>query len=468
MNGDELNPDTERSLRLVLADRAAAVRVPPGMAESVVRRRRVHQRGLVVTTAAVAATAVALGVPVAVQAGRHPTTRAAGTPGSGTSTRGSLAGDTALLAEAVAKAQAGWTKDDRENPQDPRQPISGVPDFASAAFAEQVDGYVAVLVVGGKRDSSVVFSRWETRGPGQPLVDRADIAILGPTADGTDAREGIRHAPPAQFAETIQIAGRDFGAVLFPPGTTATVSRHTLLAADCTVPGQADRVPLVDGAGLFAVAADDSPILELTDPDGQSLLRRAVRDVGSTGSIDTDPRWGPAVAAMPGTISALGRAEVRSAVEHTRLPVGEQSTQVIGLWGGAPTAGYLAAMVGSRYPSGAVSVIGLAGSETDASHFGGDMIDGCVPAGGLDRRILTMPVPTGGGDALFVVVPRAATRAEAVRADGAVVQVALIASGGFVPDAGSITRVRAYDAAGGTIDDRAPGSGLVTLPVHPH
>src|SRR5829696_241098 len=195
------------ALRATIADRVAGLGPPAGDVYEQVRRRHRRSRRRTVAVAAAVTALAAGGLPLAVSrldtasppaATPSPTatSTAAATPAR-PGTRGSLAGDRALIEEAVRLLIAG-EGGDRIDPNTVRVP-----------YAEQHDGDRVVVAVGTDTSRGVVHSMVATSAPGEPL--RANGGSSGTPQPGLDARLGQQYTAPEHLLTRFTIGDRSFG-----------------------------------------------------------------------------------------------------------------------------------------------------------------------------------------------------------------------------------------------------------------
>ncbi len=456
-------PDVERELRLLMRDRVRQL-TPPVEVFDRVRRRHRRSRQRAVLASALAVVAVVAAVPVVL---RLPLGR---TGHQVPATRGSLAGDTALIDAARTLAI--------------RQVFTGMAemdeDLVTVPFAEQQDGYAVLLVVGQRRRDNAYASVFIGRAPGSSgliLMNRS----AGPSYPATDIRYARQYVAPQSLILTVYFRsptgalGRPFGVVIAPPGDHVTISRGGTVGAGCQrADARTEQLPLRDGTALFSYNPDDRPYVRILDRRNRQLaalpLRTARRPDGPSAHEI-------AAALRSGFRSRLTDWQLTNAALTLRggylvnPGVNEPPAGYLGLWAGAvpgrvaiegagPGVAYL---VGARYRSGAIVLLGLT---SGPNHNSVDLwAGGCVPAGKLDHLVLASRLRNWPTQPLVVVGPPAAVRAEAVFADSTVAEVPLTGGGGLLARPGEVTEVRAYDRDGQLIGTGRPDHGLVPVPV---
>jgi hypothetical protein len=455
-------PDVERELRLLMQDRVRQLAPPTEVFDRVRRRhRRSRQRAVLASTLAVVAVVAAVSVVL-----RLPLDR---TGHQVPATRGSLAGDTALIDAArtlaIRQVFTGTAKMDD--------------DLVTVPFAEQRDGYAVLLVVGQRRRDNAYASTFVGRAPGTSALSLLDRSA-GRSYPATDIRYARQYVAPQSLIVTVYFRtptgalGRPFGVVMAPPGDHVTISRDGTVGADCQrVDAQTERLPLRDGTALFSYNPDDRPYVRILDRSTGQLAALPLRSDSRPGGPSADET---AAALRSSFGTSLTDWQLRNAASALHggyfvdPGVNEPPAGYVGLWAGAvpgrvvvkgagPGVAYL---VGARYRSGATILLGL----TSASHSNGveHWVSGCVPAG-TNHLVLASRLRNWPGEPLVMVGPRAAVRAEVRFADSTVAGVPLTGGGGLLARRGEATEIRAYDRDGHLIGTGRPDRGLAPVPI---
>jgi len=464
----------ERALRTVLAERAAVVRPPEDLANRVIARRRRRGRRLAVVSVMVAMVLVAAGVPAGLRiwhrSAAHPAADDERQPSRTPHVRGSLAGDTELLDAAVRLAR------NENHVVDPTT--------LHVVLAEQYQGNVVVLVVGQRPRDQVVAWFWVARPAGQQRLAVVDSgssnerSIPGSTAQQFSAAQGQQYLDPVHLLTFVRVGRTELGVVVFPAGSSATLAAGTRLARDCTAAAaRIEALPTPDGVAVFPASRWVDRV-QVRDAAGRVILDRPILDAGGTASsgLAAEPVSGQdAWRYVQETVRGTLRPQYRPLAESVfgGLPsidaVGELPRDYFGIWvGPLPGHSTAALLAGTHYPSGAVMLVGMTHAP-DGSGLEG-FLSGCLPAGQLEHRVIAYRLPSlswskAGSriQPLLVVGPANTARAEVVFSNGSVVPVPLTEGGGFLDRPGTVTEVRAYDAAGALIDHRPLGGGLIDI-----
>jgi hypothetical protein len=421
-----------------------------------------------VVAAALAAAVVTGGVPVAllaVRGGSAAPTAAAPTaatpslawPAAATrSVRGSLAGDTALLDQAIRLLLADSSVD--------RSTVR-------VAYAEQSEGYRAVLLYGTRKDGTVV-SLIAAGAPGRPLT-----SVTGTTGkpQSIDAGLGQQYYAPQHLLTRFTIGDRSFGMAVFPDGYRATIRHNPSIAADCTLatePATALPVP-----SFFPIARGDAPNVAVTTPQGTPATAKALEPTGNGSAVPTLPPAGEIAAQIRDSIR--GKKAAADELSQYADPiaygsgVGTLPDRFTGVWAGdlPPDTGKgYVALFGGVYRSGAMILQGFV-TDQSGNGFSG-WLTGCLPAGALAHTVISARLRTRDtgipGSPIVIIAPPSAVTAEVSFGAGAPVPVPLTEGGGFLRHDGTAGQVRALDAAGhvvaiGTVD-RHP---VVGVPLQP-
>jgi hypothetical protein len=469
--------DTERALRALMQTRVWELAPPVDVYPAVVRRHRRGRRRAVLG-ASLVATAVLAGTSVGVTAYRvgtpGPTAAAAANDGP----RGSLAGDGRLLAQARALAQA--------QPEDAVGRLDRIaPGSARVLFADQVDGFTLVLVV-GRTAGQGVRPFWFGRTPGAgsltelppggtdqdatSLYGGVQLAPTGSTAAAGDVELGQRYVDPVAVLNRVMIGDRSFGVAVYPPGSRAMIVRQAGLHADCLL-ARAGKVPLplqADGTSMFGIDRNDMPVVSVWQPPGRVTAKMLTLPPSTpTTTLDRAQVTAQVRGTIRGTASDPAISEVMHPEPTLRTVSGGRyvrPVRYVGLWAGPlPWHPGIAVLYGEQYASGATLLFGFYSVGVGSSHPYGRWAEGCVPAGRLDSVLVTQQVVQPDGP-LIVVGPARAARAEAVLSGGAVVPVPLTEGGGFLVDPGGlVVQVRAYDDQDRLLGVSLPGRGLVSV-----
>jgi hypothetical protein len=453
-------------LRDTLARQAGSAPPPPTDMYDRVRERNRRRRRRTVLATGLAAVLLVVGVSMAM-AGVTGVDRAAPSadrPSGPNATRGSLAGDKALLDQATALLAGNGSEVIRSTVQ--------------VGYAEQYQGYRVVVLAAKDRDGRTIHGLVAAGGPGRPLQ-----VVGGATGapQRIDPKLGQQYLAPQYVLTRFMVDDRSFGVALFPPGFRATVGRGATIGADCRRSGSDPAaLPLRDGAAFFSIANDDAPFVTVYPgpPGQQAFLSRSLDVTGSApagdpSTLPVPPPAGEIAAQIASTIR--GRKDVSTELSQYAQTivyttgVGEMPESYLGVWAGTLPAGSghgYAALWGGRYRSGALV---LQGEETDQSGNGfGGWLTGCVPAGALDRTVFAQRLTDLPGTPLVIVAPAGATTAEVSVGSGAPVQVPLTGGGGFLMHAGKAGQVRALDGSGRVLATGVVGSPkVVGIPVQP-
>jgi len=454
-----IEPDVEHELRDVFRSRAAVIPAPIEPYQELRRRerRRQHRAVLGSALAVVLVIAGAIGAGLALRPdGVRSTAPALTVVGD---TRGSLAGDRALLLEAGRVALATkLTGRDAVDPQSLRVP-----------YAEQVDGYTVVLVVGRglHEDYAAVFLG---RAPGErALTVAGGTSFYSGQTTAAGRADGRGFLDPVQVLSVVTIGDRGFGVAIFPAGSRATVSRTTTLQANCTVAaGQAVPLPLTDGAAMFPVAPGGNPQVRVTDGRGRPLLARPAGAVGG-GPADLTEEQAAAqvVASMRGDAPADQVAGVAgfARVDSEQVPVAERPIRYVGIWAGRlPGRPGIAALMGAQYASGAIALNGLISAENGQGYTGWS-VNECLPAGQPNTLLLGQRLFGDPTQPVIMIGPPGAASARVSFSTGAPVPVRLTGGGGLLAHPGTLVRVSFFDRDGQQLGSALPSPGpFVELP----
>jgi hypothetical protein len=446
--------DTERELRELMRARVGALTPPVAVYAAVrSRRRRATRRALV--AAAMAVSAVLASIPVGYRLLAAPTTRSRppATDSGDPAVRGSLAGDSRLLAEALLVA---------------RQDLSSRPDGLRPAldpatirpiYAEQSDGTVIVLVVGEQPGQDWIELGVLGRGPGASTLQVLGWdGGLGQAGDDGYIRLGEQYAEPSWIVRGVTIAGRSFGVVIVPPEARAALVRNLTLTASCLIQGQDEPIRLTDGTALFPVPAGETTRVRVVDGAGQQRIDLELAHHRPTSvTPPSDTQLNAAIDGARGQVA--DRDAVVQAFKAGLLYYGNQPQSYAVLWAGRlPGSQRPAALLAERL-AGGVSYVSEVNT-LSPGQYGSDL-GGCLPDPDPARRVLAWRI--GGHDdaPLVVVAPPQAVRATVGFTDGASAPLPLAEGIGILPRAGRVGVVQAYDAAGNLLDQRPPGGGLI-------
>jgi hypothetical protein len=469
--------DTERALRDLMRSRVRAL-APPVEVYETVRRRHRQSRRRAVLAAGLTVVAIGVGIPVGLQtwSAAPPvqppaTTTATATastpmseapvPGVSNGVRGSLAGDSQLLTEAVGLAESDFT--------DPRLGAAGEADPAMVVrplYAEQRDGAVVVLVVGEKRSrlGPWVAVGWYGRAPGASALQRLDLRGGVSTPNELDVRRGEQYAQPIWVARHLAIGGRDYGVVIAPPGSRAELLTHIVLTADCSLSGQSRPVPLVDGTAFVPISFGETTRIRVVDGSGaQRINLELMHRLDPRAALPTKGEIDTAIQGARGQVD--DRSLIENAFRAGLLWYANRRLSHSIVWAGVmPGTQRHIALLGERLEGGVTYLKAVTGLTGPLGAAVGSDIAGCLPTVEADRRVVAWRV--GGRDdfPLLIIAPAGAVRADVVFAGGATVPVQLAEGAAFLPRAGKVSTIRAYDAAGNLLDQRGLGGGLVQPP----
>ena len=483
----------ERVLRAVLADQARTVRPPADAFAGVARR---HRRGRRRAVAAVALTVavIAVGVPAGLSSldssSATGTTNSSATSGPShqvTTVRGSLAGDTALLSRAralvLSDLRTPWPRVNHGSAgAGADRGTAGAEvdrDTIEVVLAEQFEGDRIVLVRGERRSDQAYETWLVTAVAGSSKLTVTGRSMLAKVT-ASDAVHGRDPSGLMRLLTNVYPGDRDpanpgilrrIGVAVFPPGSTARMTHRQALSDSCTAGSTQDSVPMKDGVALFSYL--DADLLQVTDATTRKVFRLeppsgTLIPPGAASAVASaaDARWAAIKGTIRGGVTAGDRGLLDLSVSFLADSSGVAEKPLpsayLGVWIGRPTGGGPAVVLaGVRYASGAVLLQGISRQASGQGAVG--WLTGCLPAGQLGHRIIAGRLDTGLG-ALVVVAPTGATRAEAVFANGTVVPVPLTDGGGILDRPGAVRTVRAYDARGNLLDQRALG-GVMGLPV---
>jgi hypothetical protein len=435
--------EVETELRAVFRSQAVTIAPPIEPYQEVRRRerRRYAVAGSAAAVTLVLAGTVAAGLAVLPgdRAARHPSGAAAGRAGTPvpivSSTRGSLAGDRALLSEAARVALDTAFIDGKEvDPSTLRVP-----------YAERgqgpTSGAIVVLVV-----AHGLHEQYEAAYVGKATGDDHALSLLGGASIHggqllPDSRgQGEEYVGDPHVLTAVRAGDQDYGVALFPPGSRATIASPGALRADCAVdPGQPRTLPLTDGAALFPLGAGTNPTVTVTDRAGHQVLRRPVGGANGTGvvrPIDSAQAVTQVSSSIGGNAAA---ADVTAAAGFApagaqAIPIAERPVRYLGVWGGRqPDGPGSVVLIGARYASGAVVLNGWE-TERNGQGYTGFIINGCVPAAGWDSFMFVGPTfRDTPGEPLLLVGPAAATRATVDFGSAGTLDVPLVDHGALLP-----------------------------------
>lgn len=453
-----MTKSTEQVLRQVFAAQAAQVSSTTDFYAGIGARNRRRRRRQVIG-AAIAVAVVATGVPLTLAAvrgaGGPSAPTAAGPTAAKQPIRGSLAGDRALIDEAV-RLLLRDSAIDRSSVQ--------------VSYAEQSGGYRIVVLAGIRPSSGEVASMVAGGAPGAPLET---VGGGSGTPQAADARLGQQYLAPQHVLTRFTIGDRSFGLALFPAGYRATIRRGPSIAADCRLDaGQATALPL---PAFFPVDGTDAPNVAVYAPQGtKPALSQPLEPSGNGSALPELPPAGEIAAQIQASIR--GKKDV--ATELSGYPetfvrstgVGTLPDRYLGVWAGdLPTGRGYAAVWGGHYPSGATVLQGVA-TDQAGNGFSG-WLTGCMPAGGLDDTVIAARLRTAQtdipGSPLVIIAPATAVTAEVSFGSGAPITVPLTQGGGFLQHGGTAGQVRALDAAGHVVGTGVVDRGLGGLPLSP-
>lgn len=452
---------TEQVLREVFAERAAPIESATDFYAGTGAHNRRRRRTQMVA-AAVAVAVVATGVPLALaQARGRSAAPTATTPATATHpARGSLAGDKALLDEAV-RLLVG-------EPAPPGAAGAVVPSTVQVSYAEQTDGYRVVLLYGTTRDGTVVSL----------IAGGAAGAALTGVGGGSgkpqdiDARLGQQEYYPQHLLTRFTIGDRSFGVALFPDGYRATIKHGASVAADCTLAtGPATALPV---PSFFTIDGRDAPYVAVSTPQGKQATAQALEPTGNASALPT-PQSASEIAAQV-RASIRGKKSVADELSGYTdtfiygVGTGALPDRFIGVWAGdLPTGRGYAALYGGVYASGAMALQGEA-SDQSGNGFSG-WLTGCFPKGGLDHTVVAARLRTAQTDIpdspIVIIAPAGAVTAEVSFGSGAPVTVPLTDGGGFLRHGGTAGRVRAFDAAGHVVGTGRVDQHPIGVPLQP-
>lgn len=453
----------EEALRAVLATHADDAPGPVGLWTAVRSRHRRRRAALAGATAVGAAVAVA--VPAVALSGRTPTVAPAGPSGpvattgsTGTTAPparpiscgpsrpaapaapglktpvpvpGSLGGD---LATVTAVLRSAW-RDDLS-----RQDVLGQrldPTTAHVRMVQRTDDGLIVGVVG----ATVPGGRygWETFVVGTDPQHLSAASAVG----AFEGSGGTALPQRGAFLNQTGECGRTNVVVVAPPGSTGTAAWVTDVAADGTVRGGDQPIPLrPDGVAVFPPPAAAGSVRVRLVHEGREVGSLAVGEGGGS----TAPSAGAisaAAGAAPGDGDRAAAAGLLRQQFH-EVPLAQADLRV--LWRGRD-GDRTAAVATTRLPTGARYVWGAVSTSP-----GGPLryFDGVLPAAGLDRSALRFR-PEGSDRAVVVF---AGTRQ--VTVDGQRRSVA----GGLVVAADAEVQVAGLDLVESTDLTRLPGGTL--------
>jgi hypothetical protein len=275
-----------RYLRAVLQDRGASVPPPVGLYERIRQAHR-RRRNRAALAAAAGALALLAAVPVVVHAlpgGRPASDRSvAGQPApdppdppvGDAVARGSLAGDAAVLAAALAAARRGY--------------LRNAGDTVSVVYAGEAAGYAVAVVIGWTHAAG-----WTpvavARAPGAAAF--RDLP-MDPQQRHFERVGGVESE--RLVASTAADHGHWFAIILQPPGSAVKTWVDTAPRIDCTVTAPVPTaVPTLDGTALIAYTGTGHvrvgvtpPATGATPPVPQPYLLRPLD--ADTGTL----RWSP-------------------------------------------------------------------------------------------------------------------------------------------------------------------------------
>jgi hypothetical protein len=444
---------TEQLLREVFAEQTAPISSMTDFVAGAGGYNRRRHRQQVVATAAAAAV-VLTGVPLTLASVRGtPSAPTAAAPTSATApaepsaapepTRGSLAGDKALIDQAVRLLLT--------TPGLSRSSVQ-------VAYAEQYEGYRIVVLSGIRASTGEVVRMIASAQPGRALS--ASGAGSG-TPQAIDAQLAQRFRAPQFLLTRFVLGNRNFGVALFPTGYRATIRRDPTIAADCRLDAApATALPL---PSFFPIDSDDDPTIAVYAP-GET-------EPGFVRSISQ--QFGDSVRPQPpaNQIAAQVRAGLRgkkdvaadlvtrtgmSAFDHTGS--GQLPDRWFGVWAGdLPAGGGYAALWGGHYPSGALVLQGVVTQGNGLRSW----LEGCATADALDHTVFATRLNTAPGRPVLVIAPPTAVTAEVSVGSGAPVTVPLSQGAGFLRNPAAAGQVRALDAAGKVV-----GTGRI-VPTNP-
>jgi hypothetical protein len=433
VSGDDLLLE---QLRTALRERAAMVPAPAGMYDRV---RRAHRRGRVRDlVVAVAGLATVIAAPLGANALR--TARPAASTATGPTTylpaggtRGPLGGDQDVLDGAATTAM--------------RAGITPTGQSLGVAYAGETAGFVVTVVVGrmSGRDLTPMII-------GRPAGSTA-WRVLPATVSGVDYGAAGDPASVSLVAAAEGDAGRWFGIVLQPPGSTAEAVTDSTLRADCFARGNRSPVPLHDGTALLPYTGDRRVWLQITDPrtpprspptsyllsrptDADAALAAAVRDRGAVTAAD----------------AAIGLRLLRVVRDHVLVTERPSSYQVRMLPHPPASIGTTQLVI-TRYASGAVTLAGWS-----AGGGGQRWLWTCLPAGQYAEALFAVRVGTKGSAWMVVAPPTASLALVDFGAGGSGGLPLTDGMGVFAhPDnATALTGVQAFDRKGGLVGRYLP------------
>lgn len=479
----EQEPLVERNVRAMLAERAGDVRIPADLAGAVIDRRRRRSRVTLVASAAAVAI-VAAGVPLALratgaQAPRPTPTSSAARPApacpralppansaaavAGTNqlpeqrnVRGSLGGDRAVVRQVLVAGWVGLVRSERDLAKLSHEaPHVFDPATARVEFVHQVGGDALALVAAVDPHRKWAASAWVTRVAGGRWTASGGEGYALTPGD-FDRRLGqLFYGDDPLYLYMVSLNCARLAIVLAPPGSLAEIAAGADVTADGHVVRSYRPVALRDGFAAVPVDATTSAAHVQVLQGGRVVAQRVVSDGGGVQARNWPSADGLATAIKNGR----GRVDPSLATQAIGLMPYWLQAFHLGrpevIWGGTLPDGKPVVLVANVFASGArfvAEIHGLRGG------FGGGF-DGVLPAGTLDRRVLTWRV----GSAVVVVATRG-VRAEAVLANGTTVPVPFSDGGGVLAAGKQLKSVRVYDAGGALIEERKPDTGLLDLP----
>lgn len=461
--------ETGQALRDMLSRRIDTLTPPEGLYESVRRRHRHRQQGLlagvlVLAAAAVAVPAVALADRPAISvAGDRPGTPVAPSTGPPTEPRcvaespgprpplkvrlpvqreapGSLGGDAELVAAVL---RAGWRG--LAMGLDPRLD----PTTARVHLVQEVEGQVVGVFTAAdtaRQELAEVVVQGPDRGS---LVGHRTGGVQSPRPVRTTFAEGDA------FVKAVEVCGRRHVVAAAPPGTTGRVSWTSGIGPDLRPQRTELAMPMrADGTGTVRVESSWDRI----------RLQRAGRvlfDGGPNGFSRsfgmTEADQDRVAAEAPGDGDpVLVRTFVKLTLGATSFPFPESDQRV--LWTGR--VGRTTVAFGtSALPNGVRYVTGSATSTKDA--LSGYYL-GLLEPGALERTVLAFRAYVPGRPLVAFAVGGA--RAEAVLGTGEVARFALSGGGGVLETGAAVSTVRVYDADDRLIGEQVPDRGLAPVP----
>jgi hypothetical protein len=341
-----------------------------------------------------------------------------------------------------------------------------VPHRVCAGAAHVAPARVKLQLAERSGDFSVVMGyaasgRWLTQcfavrtgaGPWQPQQGYSGTFDT-PAFDGQMGQRFYGNDPLLVQDVLVGDGERRYLLVVAPDDAQVLRQSRVTITAQARVQRSWERLPFRYGATLVDTdgVADAVRVLRA----GRQVAGVADSQHGVAGVVPTSAEVTDALA------RARGNPDPKVANGHGdyELPhLGQLQRHYDILWGGPLPHGGKAVLHAVTFPSGASYLwedIDFAGG------YGSTALLGLVPAGAATHWVIAWKQVAARPhkDALVVVGPANAARAEAVLTNSAVVPVPLTEGGGAIEWPGTVVKVRVYDAAGNLLDQRAVGEGI--------